>query len=174
MVIDTIGAIGNGVSMPLMSLLMVSLKFVYLAVGAAAAAFLQVTCWMVTGERQAARIRGYYLKTILRQDVSFFDKETNTGEVVGIQDAMGEKVGNFLQLMATCLGGFTIAFAKGWLMALVMLSAIPLLVTAGATVSILVSRMATRGQSAYAELLLLSRQLALLELLLHYWREESH
>jgi ABC-type multidrug transport system fused ATPase/permease subunit len=55
---------------------------------------------MVTGERQAARIRGLYLKTILRQDVTFFDKETNTGEVVGrmsgdtvlIQDAMGEKV----------------------------------------------------------------------------------
>lgn len=55
---------------------------------------------MVTGERQAARIRGLYLQTILRQDVAFFDKETNTGEVVGrmsgdtvlIQDAMGEKV----------------------------------------------------------------------------------
>jgi ATP-binding cassette subfamily B (MDR/TAP) protein 1 len=55
---------------------------------------------MVTGERQAARIRNLYLKTILRQDVAFFDKETNTGEVVGrmsgdtvlIQDAMGEKV----------------------------------------------------------------------------------
>jgi len=55
---------------------------------------------MITGERQAARIRGLYLQTILRQDVTFFDKETRTGEVVGrmsgdtvlIQDAMGEKV----------------------------------------------------------------------------------
>ena len=55
---------------------------------------------MVTGERQGARIRNLYLKTILGQDVAFFDKETNTGEVVGrmsgdivlIQDAMGEKV----------------------------------------------------------------------------------
>lgn len=55
---------------------------------------------MITGERQAARIRNLYLRTILRQDVSFFDMETNTGEVVGrmsgdtvlIQDAMGEKV----------------------------------------------------------------------------------
>lgn len=55
---------------------------------------------MVTGERQAARIRNLYLKTILRQEISFFDTETNTGEVVGrmsgdtvlIQDAMGEKV----------------------------------------------------------------------------------
>lgn len=61
----------------------------------------EVSFWMVTGERQAARIRGLYLKNILRQDIAYFDKETNTGEVVGrmsgdtilIQDGMGEKVG---------------------------------------------------------------------------------
>lgn len=55
---------------------------------------------MITGERQAARIRSLYLKTILRQDIGFFDVETRTGEVVGrmsgdtvlILDAMGEKV----------------------------------------------------------------------------------
>ena len=55
---------------------------------------------MVTGERQATRIRGLYLKTILRQDIAFFDTETTTGEVIGrmsgdtilIQEAMGEKV----------------------------------------------------------------------------------
>lgn len=59
-----------------------------------------MSCWMITGERQAARIRCLYLKTILRQDVSFFDKEINTGEIIGrmsgdtvlIQEAMGEKV----------------------------------------------------------------------------------
>lgn len=55
---------------------------------------------MVTGERQASRIRGVYLETILRQDIEFFDTQTTTGEVIGrmsgdtvlIQDAMGEKV----------------------------------------------------------------------------------
>lgn len=55
---------------------------------------------MVTGERQSARIRVLYLKTILRQDIGFFDTETSTGEVIGrmsgdtilIQDSMGEKV----------------------------------------------------------------------------------
>ena len=59
-----------------------------------------MACWMVTGERQAARIRNLYLKAILRQEIGFFDKETNTGEVVGrmsgdtalMIDAMGEKV----------------------------------------------------------------------------------
>lgn len=55
---------------------------------------------MVTGERQAARIRGLYLRAILRQDIAFFDKEMTTGQVVErmsgdtilIQDAIGEKV----------------------------------------------------------------------------------
>jgi len=50
------------------------------------------------------------LQTILRQDVAFFDKETNTGEVVGrmsgdtvlIQDAMGEKVIHSLHWHNNC------------------------------------------------------------------------
>ncbi|GKU90481.1 hypothetical protein SLEP1_g4470 [Rubroshorea leprosula] len=181
MLVGTIGAIGNGLCMPLMTIIFgdlvnafgqnqnnseivhvvskMSLKFVYLAIGSAAAAFLQVSCWMVTGERQAARIRGLYLKTILRQDVAFFDVETNTGEVVGrmsgdtvlIQDAMGEKVGKFLQLMATFIGGFVIAFIKGWLLALVMLTSIPLLGVAGGAMAIAISKMSSRGQNAYAK-----------------------
>ncbi|KAJ0110909.1 hypothetical protein Patl1_00783 [Pistacia atlantica] len=181
MSIGSIGAIGNGVCMPIMAILFgdltdsfgqnqnngdvvdavskVSLKFVYLAIGAGIAAFMQVACWMVTGERQAARIRSLYLKTILRQDISFFDKETNTGEVVSrmsgdtvlIQDAMGEKVGKFLQLLSTFIGGFTIAFIKGWLLTLVMLSAIPPLVITGGIMAIMVSKMSSRGQNAYAK-----------------------
>ncbi|CAK7328914.1 unnamed protein product [Dovyalis caffra] len=59
-----------------------------------------VSCWMVTGERQAARIRNLYLEAILRQEIGFFDKETSTREIIGrmsgdtilIQDAMGEKM----------------------------------------------------------------------------------
>ncbi|XP_057732510.1 ABC transporter B family member 11-like [Arachis stenosperma] len=181
MVAGTIGAIGNGMGLPLMTLLFgqminsfganqqnsnvvdevskVALKFVYLAIGSGVSAFLQVSCWMVTGERQAARIRGLYLKTILRQDVAFFDRETNTGEVVGrmsgdtvlIQDAMGEKVGKFIQLVATFIGGYVVAFIKGWLLTVVMLSTLPLLVVAGAAMAIGISKMASRGQAAYAK-----------------------
>ncbi|GAV90475.1 ABC_tran domain-containing protein/ABC_membrane domain-containing protein [Cephalotus follicularis] len=114
---------------------------------------------MVTGERQAARIRGLYLKTILRQDIAFFDTEITTGEVIGrmsgdtilIQDAMGEKVGMFIQLLSTFLGGFAIAFARGWLLALVLLSSIPFVVCAGAIMSKIIANMSIRGQAAYAE-----------------------
>ncbi|XP_022638881.1 ABC transporter B family member 21-like [Vigna radiata var. radiata] len=180
MFVGTVGAITNGISPPLMTLLFgnminafggtknsnevvvevskVSLEIVYLAVGTCFASLLQLTCWMITGERQAARIRGLYLQTILRQDVTFFDKETRTGEVVGrmsgdtvlIQDAMGEKVGQFLQLLATSVGGFVIAFIRGWLLTVVMLSCIPLIVLAGAMVSLVIAKASSRGQEAYS------------------------
>ncbi|KAH7842842.1 hypothetical protein Vadar_009709 [Vaccinium darrowii] len=181
MIVGTIGALGNGLCMPLMTILLgdvinsfgqtqnnkdvvhvvskVSLKLIYLGLGAGVAAFLQVSCWMVTGERQAARIRGLYLKNIIRQDIGFFDKETSTGEVVGrmsgdtvlIQDAMGEKVGKVIQLVSTFLGGFVIAFIKGWLLTLVLLSSIPILVIAGGATSIFISKVASSGQNAYAK-----------------------
>jgi ATP-binding cassette, subfamily B (MDR/TAP), member 1 len=44
----------------------------------------------VTGERQAACIRGLYFETILRQDISFFERMSN--DTALIQDAIGEKV----------------------------------------------------------------------------------
>ncbi|KAK3404268.1 hypothetical protein EUGRSUZ_K00572 [Eucalyptus grandis] len=181
MLVGTMGAVGNGLAMPLMTVLFgqlidsfganqhnkdvvhrvskISLKFIYLAAFTGVMAFLQVTFWMVTGERQAARIRGLYLRAILRQDIAFFDKETNKGEVVGRmsgdtvlkQDAMGEKVGKFIQLMSTFFGGFVIAFIKGWLLTLVMLSSIPPIVVSGGFMSLIIAKMASRGQSIYAK-----------------------
>jgi ATP-binding cassette subfamily B (MDR/TAP) protein 1 len=54
----------------------------------------------MTGERQASRIRSLYLRSVLKQDLAFFDVELTTGEVVSrmsgdtviVQDAIGEKV----------------------------------------------------------------------------------
>ncbi|CAF2176082.1 unnamed protein product [Brassica napus] len=181
MILGTIGAVGNGLGFPIMTILFgdvidvfgqnqnssdvsdkiakVALKFVYLGLGTLVAALLQVSGWMISGERQAGRIRSLYLKTILRQDIAFFDVETNTGEVVGrmsgdtvlIQDAMGEKVGKAIQLISTFIGGFVIAFAEGWLLTLVMVSSIPLLVISGAALAIVISKMASRGQTSYAK-----------------------
>ncbi|KAH7524860.1 hypothetical protein FEM48_Zijuj06G0163900 [Ziziphus jujuba var. spinosa] len=139
--------------------LQVVLDFVYLAIGSGIASFLQVSCWMVTGERQASRIRALYLKTILRQDIAFFDTDTKAGEFIGrmsgniilIQDAMGEKIGKFIQNISTVLGGFIIAFAKGWVLALVLLSCIPCLAIAIATMVIVMMKTSNRGQLAYAE-----------------------
>ncbi|CAM8937441.1 unnamed protein product [Rhodiola kirilowii] len=181
MLLGTVGALGNGATFPLMTILLgstvnsfgsnsdtklllrevaqLALKFTYLAVGAGVASFLQVTCWMVTGERQSARIRSLYLKTVLRQEISFFDNEINTGEVIErmssdtflIQDAIGEKVGKFIQLAATFCGGFIIAFIKGWLLTLVLLSAVPLIAFSNSVSGIVIGRQVSYRQLAYSE-----------------------
>ncbi|XP_040374774.1 ABC transporter B family member 11 isoform X1 [Rosa chinensis] len=206
MSVGTISAIGNGLCMPLLTIIFgdlitsfretgnnkrvadavskVALKYVYLALGGAAAAFLrksigsvflinclawckseildfcvlEMSCWMVTGERQAARLRSLYLKTILRQDVSYFDQEINSGEIVGrmsgdtllIKEAMGEKAGTFFQVVATFIGSYFIAFFKGWLLTLVMLSSIPPLVLSGAVMNHFIVKLASHGQAAYS------------------------
>ncbi|CAN6341211.1 unnamed protein product [Urochloa humidicola] len=180
MAAGTAGAVASGVAQPLMTLVFgevvdafgsgsrhdvlhrvsgVCLKFFYLAIGSWFACFLQVACWMITGERQAARIRGLYLGAVLRQDIAFFDKEITTGQLVErmsgdtilIQDAIGEKVGKFLQLIATFIGGFVVAFCKGWLLAAVMLSSIPPILIAGAAMSWTVSKLSSQGQAKYNE-----------------------
>ncbi|KAH6789704.1 P-glycoprotein 12, partial [Perilla frutescens var. frutescens] len=174
MAIGTIAAIGNGLSQPLNALIFgdlldafgksqsneivslaskVSLKFVYLALGCAVAAFLQVSCWTITGERQSSRIRSLYLKAILRQDIAYFDQEVSTGEVIErmsgdiilIQDAIGEKV------TSAFIGGFVIAFVKGWLLTLVLLSAIPLMIASVAVLYTLKYKIDSLAQKAYAD-----------------------
>ncbi|CAH9079456.1 unnamed protein product [Cuscuta europaea] len=161
MILGTLGAVANGLSAPLMTLLFaqlihafatlhpslllhhisqVSIKYVYLAIGSGIASFLQMSCWMISGERQASRIRGLYLQTILRQDIAFFDTQTASGEIVG----------NFIQFISTFIGGFTIAYIKGWLLALILSSCIPILVIVGGLTASLMSKMSSRGQVAYA------------------------
>ncbi|XP_048129254.1 ABC transporter B family member 21-like [Rhodamnia argentea] len=180
MFLGTIAAIENGIATPLMTVLFgdlidsvgknfdtsiavhevneVCLKIIYLALGSGFASFLQVACWMITAERQATRIRNSYLRTVLRQEIAFFDKETSTGEIIVkissntflIQEAVGEKVGNFIQFVATFLGGFFIAFVKGWLFTLAMLSTIPPLVICGAITVKLTGKLMSHAQGAYS------------------------
>ncbi|KAF6140723.1 hypothetical protein GIB67_035150 [Kingdonia uniflora] len=167
MVLGTISAVVNGVAMPAMCLLIgdlthafgqnnadnmvhvvfkIALKYVYLGLGASVASFFQMAFWIVTGERQAGRIRSLYLKTILRQDIAFFDNETNTGR------GCWEDVGSFINLIVKFIAGFVIAFMKGWLLTLVMLFAsCPLVITSSALMYNTIINMAHKAQAGYSQ-----------------------
>ncbi|CAM6099091.1 unnamed protein product [Calypogeia fissa] len=182
MIVGSIGAIGAGVAQPLMTLLFgelinafgqnyatsthrlvhevnkVVLDFVYLGIGCGVGAYLEVACWTIAGERQAARIRCKYLRAILRQDILFFDTDTSTGEVITrmsgdtvvIQEALGEKVGKFIMLFAAFVGGFIVAFIRSWKLTLVLMAVMPILVMSGSIMAIFISKTTTKSQSAYA------------------------
>jgi ATP-binding cassette subfamily B (MDR/TAP) protein 1 len=135
-------AFGNPSSTAFMDVIKdLSLKFLYLGIGAGVADFLSSTLWTWSGNRQANRIRGMYLSSVINQEISFFDtSKTGTGgllqglnqDAADIQSAISEKLGQMIKSFTTFIVGFIIAFIRGWDMTLVMLGCIPLMGLMGA------------------------------------------
>nr|CAB3460817.1 unnamed protein product [Digitaria exilis] len=146
MLAGMVGALGNGMSMVVITVIfgqMVNafgaatpgnilhrvskeaLNFIYLAIGTGFASFVQTT----TG-----------------QVVSSISADTTL-----IQGAIGEKIGRFLQLVTTFFGGFVLAFIKGWLLTLVMLSTIPPFVAAAGIVAKVLSKISNQGLASYSD-----------------------
>ncbi|KAJ6767958.1 ABC TRANSPORTER B FAMILY MEMBER 20-RELATED [Salix koriyanagi] len=136
-----------------------ALHIVYLAVGVFAAGWIEVSCWILTGERQTAVIRSKYVQVLLNQDMSFFDTYGNNGDIVSqvlsdvllIQSALSEKVGNYIHNMATFFSGLVIGFVNCWQIALITLATGPFIVAAGGISNIFLHRLAESIQDAYAE-----------------------
>ncbi|KAL9239953.1 hypothetical protein vseg_014223 [Gypsophila vaccaria] len=110
------------------------------AAGAWVASFLEGYCWTRTAERQAARMRYRYLKAVLRQDVAYFDIHvSSTSEIITsvssdsltIQDAISEKVPNFVRNTSTFLGAYVTSFLLLWRLAIVGFPFVILLIIPG-------------------------------------------
>ncbi|XVE99500.1 hypothetical protein REPUB_Repub03eG0204200 [Reevesia pubescens] len=136
-----------------------ALTIVYIAAGVFAAGWIEVSCWILTGERQTAVIRSRYVQVLLNQDMSFFDTYGNNGDIVSqvlsdvllIQSALSEKVGNYIHNMATFFSGLIIGFVNCWEIALITLATGPFIVAAGGISNIFLHRLAENIQDAYAE-----------------------
>ncbi|KAG9035874.1 GTPase-activating protein [Tulasnella sp. UAMH 9824] len=94
--------------------------------------------WTWTGEVNSKRIREKYLRSVLRQDITFFDK-LGAGEVTTriqtdthlVQQGISEKVPLIVMSIAAFLTGFVLAYARSWRLALALTSIIPCIVIAG-------------------------------------------
>ncbi|KAJ9540044.1 hypothetical protein OSB04_026550 [Centaurea solstitialis] len=136
-----------------------ALILVYIAGGVFAAGWIEVSCWILTGERQTAVIRSKYVQVLLNQDMSFFDTYGNNGDIVSqvlsdvllIQSALSEKFGNYIHNMATFFSGLAIGFINCWLIAIITLATGPFIVAAGGISNIFLHRLAESIQDAYAE-----------------------
>ncbi|KAE8664440.1 ABC transporter B family member 20 [Hibiscus syriacus] len=136
-----------------------SLTIVFIAAGVFVAGWIEVSCWILTGERQTAVIRSKYVQVLLNQDMSFFDTYGNNGDIVSqvlsdvllIQTALSEKVGNYIHNMATFFCGLIIGFINCWEIALITLATGPFIVAAGGISNIFLHRLAENIQDAYAE-----------------------
>lgn len=92
----------------------------YMGTASLIAAYLANCLWVMTGESQTRRIRSLYLHSVLKQDMSWFDKAADgslntrlASDTQLIQDGISEKMGLLVQLIAQFIGGFVVAFVKG-------------------------------------------------------------
>ncbi|KAE9464484.1 hypothetical protein C3L33_03604, partial [Rhododendron williamsianum] len=160
MVLGTLGAVGDGASLPTLLLFVshlfnslgnigtglmhrvdqIALDLTYLAIAVLFAAFLEGFCWSKTSERQVLKMRYKYLEAVLRQEVAFFDsQEATTAEVVDsiskdtalIQEVLSEKVPLFLFHTSQFFSGLIYATYFAWRLSLAAFPALILLALPG-------------------------------------------
>lgn len=94
----------------------------------------------ICAERLIHRARDHAFRSMLRQDIAFFDREENsagaltsflstqTTELAGIS---GVTLGTILNVTTTLIGAISVSLAIGWKLSLVCISTIPVLIACG-------------------------------------------
>lgn len=149
-----IGAIGNGATMPLFALIfsevMVALgtdkadfwalMFLILAICSFATNFSQTFFFQYSAQKLTRRLRSISFRTILKQEIGYFDEETNSTGVLTTrlaEDAnlvpglTGPTFGGIIQAAGGLVAGLIIAFINCWQLSLVVLGTVPLMGAAG-------------------------------------------
>lgn len=108
-----------------------TLDLVYIAIGQFVSTYIATVGFIWTGENISARIRENYLRSVLRQDISYFDF-TGAGLVTTqisvhtylVQDGISQKIALALTALSTFIGAFIVGFIKYWKLTLILTSAI--------------------------------------------------
>jgi ATP-binding cassette subfamily B (MDR/TAP) protein 1 len=115
-----------------------TLYFVYLAIGMFVSIYITTVGFYYTGERITKRLRGTYLKSIIGQNMAFFDTlgtgditSRITSEISVIQEAITGNLSISLTAAATFVSAFVIAFVEYWKLALILTSTVIVLTLTG-------------------------------------------
>lgn len=114
-------------------------SFCYVSLVNICSCSVQVACWSVAGERQTQKLREKYVRSILRQEIGFFDLNaastlsTKVADLSGaVQDGITRRASEVFQYSAQFLGSYAVGLWLCWRLALVLVTALPLIGGAGA------------------------------------------
>ncbi|KAF2308701.1 hypothetical protein GH714_013376, partial [Hevea brasiliensis] len=138
----------------------------YLGLVVCLSSYAEIACWMHTGERQVGTLRKKYLEAVLKQDVGFFDTDARTGDIVFsvstdtllVQDAISEKVGNFIHYLSTFLAGLVVGFVSAWRLALLSVAVIPGIAFAGGLYAYTLTGLTSKSRESYAQAGIIAEQ----------------
>eukprot|EP00624_Nannochloropsis_granulata_P003403 evm.model.NODE_27191_length_32237_cov_31.285324.8 len=117
-----------------------------LGAGAFLVSALQVAFFAFASARQTERLRATLLRSILRQEIGWFDTN-NGGELATVlseattsfQEGTGRRVADGIQGLAQFVAGLVISFTQSWRLSLVLLAGLPLIGGAAAALSSVMS-----------------------------------
>ncbi|KAF8852381.1 ABC transporter-like protein [Acephala macrosclerotiorum] len=135
-----------------------TLYFVYLAIAEAVTVYVSTVGFIYAGENISVKIREHYLRSILRQNIGYFDK-LGAGEIATritsdtnlIQDGISEKVGLTLTAIATFVSAYVIGYVRYWKLTLILTSSIVAIFLTMALVGGTIVKFNKESLAAYAE-----------------------
>ncbi len=112
----------------------------------------------VAGERVVARLRAAVYRSVIHQEIGFFD-DRRTGELINrlssdttvLQNAVTVNISMFLRFSAMGIGSLVILFVSSWRLTLVMLATVPIVALGAAWFGRVVRRISRDAQDALAE-----------------------
>ena len=138
MVLGSIGSMITGVSLPIFNILFgqmldslnkkgvggyqdavnqVCISFVIVAAANVVAGAMQVYFWSAAGERQTQRFREKYVRSILSQEIGWFDTcgaselSTKVADLTGkVQDGLGRKFADLIQYFTQLVASYAVGF----------------------------------------------------------------
>ncbi|RTE83523.1 hypothetical protein BHE90_001939 [Fusarium euwallaceae] len=135
-----------------------SLYFVYIGIARFAFTYIYATLFTYVAFNITRNVRHTYLRAALSQRISFFDhgiagsismQATSNGKL--IQSGIAEKLGLFIQSLATFVAAFIIAFISHWKLTLIILCIMPALLIVVGSVAVPDSQMETKMLKEYAQ-----------------------
>jgi ATP-binding cassette subfamily B (MDR/TAP) protein 1 len=109
-------------------------------------------------ERLVRRVRDRAFRTMLRQDIEYFDREENTAgaltsflstETTHVAGLSGSTLGTILTVLTTLIAAISLSLAIAWKLALVCIAAVPILLACGFFRFWLLAQFQQRAKKAY-------------------------
>jgi ATP-binding cassette subfamily B (MDR/TAP) protein 1 len=118
--------------------------------------YLANVCLNTAAERQIKRMRNILYKSIIRQDMAFFDKNT-TGELSSIISSNIEslkyginfKFSDFLTLLGRGVGCLIFSFVSAWKFSIVFMALLPFMILATAIMVAMIKKYTIKEFQAY-------------------------
>ncbi|CAJ0584939.1 unnamed protein product, partial [Mesorhabditis spiculigera] len=122
-----------------------------------ASSFIQIACFMVSCENVTNRMRRAFFKAIMRQDISWYDRNHSGTLATKLFDSMervreglGDKMGLMFQFSAQFFGGLIVALTYDWKLTLIMMALSPVLIICGAFMARMMASATAAEMKKYA------------------------